>query len=127
LVYAVAPPGVSPSDADEAFNQYISDIRRGICVSHDHFIEPSGGFAVFDVRSESELAFLDDPGPLTSWRIEVQPLAFSLSALGFVGQVEFTLKEYRGLTLEDLRRTEPKKKRDWWRRHDFEVNRGGST
>lgn len=127
LVYALAPPGISTSDADEVFNEYISDVRRGVCVSHDHFIGVGGGFAVFDVRSKDELSMLDDPRPLGGWRIEVHPLAFSLNALGFVGQVEFTLKEYRGLTLEELRRTEPKKKRDWWRRHDFEINRGDST
>lgn len=123
LVYAVAPPEVSPSEADEALNEYIADTRRGVCVSHDHFVGTGGGFAVFDVRDEKQLALLDDPGPLKRWRLEIQPLAFSLNALGFVGQVEFTLKEYRGMTLNDLRKSEPEKKRDWWRRHDFEISR----
>ncbi len=123
LVYALAPHEVSTSEADEALNEYIADAGRGVCVSHDHFVGTGGGFAVFDIRDEEQLALLDDPGPLKGWRLEIQPLAFSLNALGFVGQVEFTLKEYRGVTLEDLRKTEPEKKRDWWRRHDFEVSK----
>lgn len=127
LVYGLAPRGLAPADADEALNEYISDPRRGICVSHDHFVGIGGGFAVFDARTDEELSMLDDRGPLEGWRIEAHPLAFSLNALGFVGQIEFTLKEYRGLTLEELKDSEPARKRDWWRRHEFDVNRRGEA
>lgn len=32
-----------------------------------------------------------------------------------------------GMRVEELRRTEPEKKRDWWRHHDFEINREDPT
>jgi hypothetical protein len=44
----------------------------------------------------------------------VHPLVFSLTAAGFAAQTEFTLERYRGVTLEQLRATEPRGKRFWW-------------
>jgi hypothetical protein len=117
LVYALAPEGVNARDANELLNDYIDDRTRGIVVYHDHFIGRHGGVAVFEVRTEEEEARLADPGPLAGWRIETHPLTFSLTGVGFAGQVEFTLRNYAGTTLDDLEAAEQPEKRFWWRRH----------
>ena len=118
VVYAVAPPAVSASEANDALNAYIDDRRRGIVVFHDHFIgSPHGGFAVFDIRSQEEHALLDDPGPLAGWQLHVHALTFSLSAVGFVEQAGFTVREYAKTSFEELRATEPEDPRFWWQRH----------
>ena len=117
LVYALAPASVSARDANDSFNEYIADETRGLVPFHDHFTgAPHGGVAVFDVRSEDELARLDDPGPLAGWDVAVHALTFALSSVGFAEQAELTLREYRGTTLDELRRDEPDDPRFWWRR-----------
>ena len=60
-VYALAPPGTSARDANDRFNDFIADQRRGICVFHDHFVGQHGGVAIFDPRSDDELAAVHDP------------------------------------------------------------------
>jgi hypothetical protein len=117
LVYALAPEGVSASEANDLLNEYIGDRSRGIVVYHDHFIGRHGGVAVFEVRSDEEEAKLADPGPLEGWQLESYPLTFSLTAVGFVGQAEFTLRNYAGTTLDELAAAEQPEKRFWWRRH----------
>jgi hypothetical protein len=117
LVYALAPEGVSARQANEQLNEYIVDPERGLIVSHDHFIGRHGGFAVFEVRTESEEAKLTDPGPLEGWEITTHPLTFSLTAVGFVAQADFTLRNYGGTSLEELEAAEQPDKRFWWRRH----------
>jgi hypothetical protein len=117
VVYAVAPPEVSASEANEAFNAYIEDRRRGVVVFHDHFTgSPHGGIAVFDVRTEDELALLDDSGPLSGWELGVHALTFSLSAVGFVEQADLTVREYARTSFDELRTAEPKDPRFWWQR-----------
>jgi hypothetical protein len=117
LVYALAPEGMSARDANELLNEYIGESGRGLIVSHDHFIgKPHGGFAVFEVRSEDEEAKLADLGPLTSWQITSRPLTFSLTAVGFVAQADFTLKNYGGTSLAELEATEKPRKRFWWQK-----------
>jgi hypothetical protein len=116
LVYALAPDGVPARAANDALNEYIGDPRRGIPVFHDHFTgRPHGGLAVFEVRSEDELAMLDDPGPLEGWRIAHHPLVFALTAVGFAAQSAFTLEAYGKQTLEELRANERADPRFWWR------------
>lgn len=117
LVYALAPEGVSARQANEQLNEYIGDRERGLIVSHDHFIGRHGGFAVFEVRTESEEAKLADPGPLAGWEITTHPLTFSLTAVGFVAQADFTLRNYGGTSLDELEAAEQPEKRFWWRRH----------
>lgn len=117
LVYALAPEGVSAREANDVLNEYIGDRSRGVVVYHDHFIGRHGGVAVFEVRSEEEEAKLTDPGPLEGWQLESYPLTFSLTAVGFVGQAEFTLRNYAGTTLDELEAAEQPEKRFWWRRH----------
>jgi hypothetical protein len=118
VVYAVAPPEVSARDANNALNAYIEDRRRGVVAFHDHFTgSPHGGFAVFDVRTQDELALLDDPGPLTGWELRAHALTFSLSAVGFVEQARLTVRQYAKTSFEELRRAEPADPRFWWQRH----------
>jgi hypothetical protein len=117
LVYALAPEGMSARDANELLNQYIGETGRGLIVSHDHFIgTPHGGFAVFEVRSEDEEAKLADPGPLEGWELTSRSLTFSLTAVGFVAQADFTLRNYGGTSLADLVESEQPRKRFWWQK-----------
>ena len=114
FVYALAPEGGSAREANERLNEYIGDRSRGIPVMHDHFIGAHGGFAVFHVRSEEELARLDDPGPLDGWRLDVHPLTYAVTAVGFAAQVDFTMESYGDTTLDQERAAEPPDKRYWW-------------
>jgi hypothetical protein len=116
LVYALAPPGVSASEANDLLNEYVADESRGLAVWHDHFVGSHGGAVVLGVRDESEEARLADPGPLEGWQLSVHPLTFSLSAVGFAAQTSFTLEQYRGVKLEELAAAEPDDPRYWWRR-----------
>lgn len=117
LVYALAPDGMSARDANELLNEYIGESGRGLIVSHDHFIgRPHGGFAVFEVRAKEEEAKLADPGPLEGWRLASHPLTFSLTAVGFVAQADFTLRNYGGTSLAELQEEEGPSKRFWWQR-----------
>jgi hypothetical protein len=114
FVYALAPAGVTAREANDLLNEYISGLERGLPVYHDHFIGAHGGFAIFHVTSDEQRAKLDDPGPLSGWRLEVHPLTFSLTGVGVVAQVEFTLEGYGGTTLEEQRQVEPPDPRYWW-------------
>ena len=116
LVCALAPEGMTAREANDRLNEYLADSRRGLSVWHDHFVGAHGGAVVLDVRSEVEHTRLEDPGPLAGWRIAVQPLTFSLSAVGFAAQTSFTLESYRGISLEDLAAAEADHPRFWWRR-----------
>ncbi|TML55579.1 MAG: hypothetical protein E6G15_03085 [Actinobacteria bacterium] len=116
LVYAVAPAGTTAGDAADLVNEYVADRRRGLAVWHDHFLGVHGGAVVLDVRSEEEQALFDDAGPLAGWHIEVHPLTFALTAVGFAAQVSFTLEQYRGVTLDELAAAEPDDPRYWWKR-----------
>ncbi len=118
LVYALAPDGMSARDANELLNEYIGQDGRGLIVSHDHFVgRPHGGFAVFEVSSDDEQAKLADPGPLEGWELTTHALTFSLTAVGFVAQADFTLRNYGGTALAELEGEEKPEKRFWWRRH----------
>jgi hypothetical protein len=116
LVYALAPTRMTARDANERVNDYLADHRRGLSVWHDHFVGTRGGVVVFDVRTEEELAMLDDPGPLAGWQLSIHPLTFALSAVGFAAQISFTLENYRGVGLDELAAAEPDDPRFWWRR-----------
>ncbi|MEK6275132.1 MAG: hypothetical protein AABM30_07310 [Actinomycetota bacterium] len=117
LVYAVAPEGRSARDANDLLNRYIGEGGRGLIVTHDHFIgTPHGGFAVFEAATEDEEAKLADSGPLEGWQITSRPLTFSLTALGFVAQADFTLRNYGGTSLAELEAAEQPRKRFWWQK-----------
>jgi hypothetical protein len=116
LVYALAPGGVAARDANDLLNEYVADRRRGVIVFHDHFTgKPHGGVAVWDVQNDEELALLEEPGPLAGWDVRVHPLTFALAATGFDAQMRFTLEQYGGTTMEQLREEEQDDERFWWR------------
>jgi hypothetical protein len=116
LVYALAPEGTTPREANDRVNEYVADKRRGLAVWHDHFIGTHGGAIVLEVRSDEELALLDDPGQLAGWQIAVHPLVYSLTAVGFDALTSFTLERYAGVRLEDLAASEQDDPRYWWRK-----------
>jgi hypothetical protein len=119
LVYALAPDATSARDANDLLNEYVADTRRGLPAWHDHFVGRHGGAVVLDVRSDAEAALLDDLGPLAGWRVDAQPLTFSLSAVGFAAQMSFTLEQYRSVRLDELAALEPDDPRYWWRRRNI--------
>jgi hypothetical protein len=116
LVYALAPEGTTAREANDRLNEYVTDPSRGIAVWHDHFVGSHGGAVVLDVRSDAELARIEDAGPLAGWQIAAHPLTFSLSAVGFAAQTSFTLEAYRATSLDELAAAEPDDPRFWWRR-----------
>jgi hypothetical protein len=116
LVCALAPGSITAREANDLLNEYVADRSRGLAVWHDHFVGEHGGAAVFDVRDEDEEAKLNDPGPLEGWQLATHPLTFSLSAVGFSAQTEFTLEQYRGVRLGELAAAESDDPRYWWRR-----------
>jgi hypothetical protein len=113
-VYALAPSDANVRSSNHLFNDYISNSRRGLVVFHDHFVNRPGGIAVFDVRSDEEAKMLDNPGPLDGWKIEIYGLAHSITAVGFAAQMNYTLEQYGGTTLDVLASEEEPKKRHWW-------------
>jgi hypothetical protein len=117
LVYALAPEGMSARAANDALNEYISDVSRGIPVLHDHFTgKPHGGFVVLFPRDDGEEARLGDPGPLDGWDVHSHPLVFALTPVGLDAQLDFTLEEYGRTSLTLLREAEPADPRYWWQR-----------
>ena len=115
LVYALAPAGTRPREANDRINEYVADERRGLAVWHDHFLERHGGAIVLEIRSDEERALLDDPGPLAGWELTVHPPMYALTAGGFDALTSFTLERYRGVTLEELAAAEPDDPRFWWK------------
>ena len=115
LVYALAPEGTTPREANDRVNEYVADKRRGLAVWHDHFIGAHGGAVVLEIRSEEERSLLEDPGPLAGWQVAVHPLVYSLTAVGFDALTSFTLEHYGGASLEELAAVEPDDPRFWWK------------
>ncbi len=74
VFFAYAPIGTSARAANRAFNEFISDNRRGFVLFHDHFVGRAGGAAVFAVDTIAALAALEDPGPLAGWDLHLHPL-----------------------------------------------------
>ena len=50
------------------------------------------------------------------WEITSRPLTFSLTAVGFVAQADFTLRNYGGTSLAELEEAEKPRKRFWWQK-----------
>jgi hypothetical protein len=104
LVYALAPEGTSPAQANRQFNDFIDDRRLPQVIFHDHFIGHPGGVAVFYVESPQEQEMLASCEFLNRWNIQIHPLIFSFSPAAFDEQIAFTLKQYRGQDWEVLQR-----------------------
>jgi hypothetical protein len=95
LVHAIAPSGLSASDANDRLNKYVSDPSRGLAIWHDHFIGAPGGTAIFFVEDDAQRHALTESGTLDGWRVTVHPLVFSHSPSAFDEQITYTLRVYR--------------------------------
>jgi hypothetical protein len=104
LLVALAPPELPAAVANHAFNQLLADRRLPLCLWHDHFIGEPGGVAIFHSETGEERAALLDNAKLDGWRMEWRPLIFSFSPAAFDEQIAFTLRAYRGLEWESVRR-----------------------
>jgi hypothetical protein len=47
LLYALAPNGMSASEANRILNGFIGDSSLPLAIYHDHFIGEPGGIAIF--------------------------------------------------------------------------------
>jgi len=88
--------------ANDRFNAFVADARRGPVLFHDHFADRPGGIAVFAPDTPEELKALKDKGPLAGWDLAVHPLIFAEGAIGFLFQVDYTMIAYRKRRLADL-------------------------
>lgn len=104
LVYALAPESLAAADANRTFNAFIADRSLPLVVFHDHFIGRAGGIAIFYVEDERSRDALLEQRHLDGWHVEYRPMIFSYSPPAFDEQVSFTLKAYRDMSWESLRR-----------------------
>ncbi len=105
LVYALAPAGMSPADANHVFNDYILDPALPLVLFHDHFIgRPPGGIAIFFTETPEERQALLNSTALQGWEVTLRPLIFSRSPAAFDEQIAFTLRAYRGQDWEVLQK-----------------------
>jgi len=102
LVYALAPEGVAPAEANRIFNAYVADPQLPLVLFHDHFIGQPGGVAIFFVETAAGRQALYKSAALAGWRVEIQPLIFSYSPAAFDEQIAFTLRAYRNAEWELL-------------------------
>jgi hypothetical protein len=102
LFYALAPKGMSASEANRILNVFIGDASLPLTIFHDHFIGQPGGIIIFYVETTKERDALLAQTYLDGWHIEIQPLIFSYSPSAFDEQIAFTLKAYRGVDWETL-------------------------
>ena len=102
LVYALAPEGLSPAQANAQFNDFVADHTLPLVLFHDHFIGEPGGVAIFFVETAQERENLTQCEKLNGWHVEIRPLIFSYSPAAFDEQTAFTLRAYRGQIWERL-------------------------
>ena len=104
LLYALAPVGMSASEANRILNDFIGDPSLPLAIFHDHFIGQPGGLVIFFVATPQERDSLLAQKHLDGWHVEIQPLIFSHSPSAFDEQVAFTLRAYRGVDWETIQR-----------------------
>ena len=103
LVYAHAPEGMLPSEANRLFNEFVGDRSLPLVLFHDHFIGKPGGIAIFYIESQEDREAMTKANHLAGWTIEIKPLIFSYSPSAFDEQIAYTLKAYRGQDWQTLR------------------------
>ena len=106
LVYAIAPEGFTAGEANQILNEFIAQPSLPLALYHDHFIGQPGGIAIFFVETPRERDALLAQKYLDGWKVEYQPLIFSYSPAAFDEQIAFTLKAYRGVEWERLRKVQ---------------------
>jgi hypothetical protein len=105
LLVALAPKSMSAAEANRQFNTFIGDRELPLVLFHDHFIGEAGGMAIFFAESQPERdALAAYQARLPGWEIALRPLIFSYSPSAFDEQIAFTLKAYRGIGWDKLRR-----------------------
>ena len=104
LLYALAPGGLSASEANRILNAFIADPALPLAVFHDHFIGQPGGVIIFYVETATERDTLLEQKYLNDWHVEIQPLIFSHSPSAFDAQIAFTLKAYRGVDWDSIQK-----------------------
>lgn len=104
LLYALAPEGMTASEANRILNDFIGDPALPLAIFHDHFIGQAGGVVIFYVETTAQRDALLAQKHLDGWRVELQPLIFSHSPAAFDEQTAFTLRAYRGVDWEALQR-----------------------
>ncbi len=102
IVTGHAPAGATMAEANDRFNAYVADERRGPLLFHDHFADRPGGIAVFAPETPEELAAIREAGPLGAWDLAIHPLIFAEGAIGFLFQIDYTMIAYRKRKLADL-------------------------
>jgi len=104
LLYALAPAELPAAESNRILNAFIADRRLPLALYHDHFIGQPGGIVIFFVETTEQRNALMSQTYLDGWQVQVQPLIFSSSPSGFDEQIAFTLRAYRGVDWEALRR-----------------------
>ena len=104
LLYALAPEGVRPAEANRILNAFIADAALPLAIFHDHFIGQPGGVIIFYVETAEERDALLTQKYLDGWQVDIQPLIFSHGPSAFDEQIAFTLKAYRGVDWELLQK-----------------------
>jgi hypothetical protein len=102
IVTGYPADGATMAQANDQFNAFVADVRRGPLLFHDHFADRPGGVAVFAPDTPEELAALQDRGTLAGWDLSVHPLIFAEGAIGFLFQIDYTMIAYRKRRLPDL-------------------------
>lgn len=104
LVYALAPEGMLPSEANRLFNEFVADRNLPLVIFHDHFIGSAGGIAIFYAETAEERSALATFSHLAGWKIERRPLIFSYNPAAFDEQIAYTVSAYRGSDWEVLQK-----------------------
>ena len=108
LLHALAPQEVSPGEANQILNRICADHGLPLAVYHDHFIGQAGGIIMFYAETSGEREALQNnlEAYLAGWEYTLHPLIFSYSPAAFDAQIAFTLRAYRQLNWERLRKDE---------------------
>lgn len=106
LLYALAPRDLPAAEANHILNAFIGDPALPPALFHDHFIGQPGGLVIFYVETPEERDTLLEQTYLLGWQVDIQPLIFSHSPSAFDEQIAFTLRAYRGINWESLRKEE---------------------
>lgn len=104
LLYAMAPPGLSAPEANQAINKLIADENLPLALFHDHFIGEPGGIVIFYAEDDSQRKALMEQRHLEGWKVELRPLIFSFSPAALDEQIGFTLQAYRDVSWDELQK-----------------------
>lgn len=102
LIYAIAPDGTKPPDANQAINAMAADQELPLVLWHDHFLGKLGGVLLFFVENETERDALANTQHLKGWQVDMRPLIFSFSPAAFDEQIAYTMKAYREQNWEEI-------------------------